>query len=64
VKRYFDPDYLAALDADAIERYHSRAGLKPEFRLQTQLGPHPYEGDVDSARMVSCSQTNRLVGTT
>ncbi|MGT2469279.1 hypothetical protein [Paraburkholderia terrae] len=49
---YFDPDFLASLDAEAINRYHATPGLKTQYRLQTQLGPHPYEGDIDTARVV------------
>jgi len=49
---YFDPDYFTCLDTGAIARYHARSGLKRDFRLQTQLGPQPYEGDIATARIV------------
>ncbi|SAK51803.1 hypothetical protein AWB79_01788 [Caballeronia hypogeia] len=49
---HFDPDHITSLDASAIVRYHARPFLKPEYRLQTQLGPQPYEGDVATARVL------------
>ncbi|SAL17439.1 hypothetical protein AWB68_00498 [Caballeronia choica] len=49
---YFDADYLTALDARAIARYHAITGLRADYRLHTELGPQPYEGDIENARIV------------
>lgn len=49
---HFDPDYVTRLDAETIARYHATPGLKAEYRLQMQLGPQPYEGDIHTARIV------------
>ena len=49
---HFDPEHITRLDAQAIRRYHETPGLKAQYRLQTQLGPQPYEGDIHTARII------------
>ncbi|MBB5459010.1 hypothetical protein [Paraburkholderia sp. Cpub6] len=49
---YFDPDHLAELDREAIARYHAIPRLNDDYRLHTELGPQPFEGDVANASIV------------
>ncbi|MFT0174630.1 hypothetical protein ACLKMY_37775 [Paraburkholderia mimosarum] len=49
---HFDPVHLADLDREAIARYHAIPGLNDAYRLHTELGPQPFEGDIANARVV------------
>jgi hypothetical protein len=46
----FSPEALTQVDAKAIETYNE--GAPKKFKLHTELGPSPFEGDIESAGIV------------
>ncbi|MGH8789925.1 MAG: hypothetical protein ACREYA_33240 [Cupriavidus necator] len=48
----FDPAYYATLDAEAIAAYHASLGSRPDYELHPEIGPHPFDGDPRTARVI------------
>ncbi|NSX16687.1 hypothetical protein HTY52_21605 [Cupriavidus taiwanensis] len=48
----FDPTHYTAIDAEAIAAYQAGPGRHPKYRLHTDIGPHPFDGDPCTARVL------------
>ncbi|CAN5893634.1 hypothetical protein BH11PSE13_BH11PSE13_35050 [soil metagenome] len=49
---YFDAKTYVDLDGEAVARYNARRSVEAETYLHFELGPHPFDGDIENAKVV------------